>query len=95
MASYNDRHNNLDNRTNWKPRSFKGADGKYYSWSNILPPGVENWVAGWINVLDNFDSLGEANYENLGRKFSFILSASLADDAGLSVIEPHRSNLEW
>ena len=73
---------------NWKPRSVKGPDGNYYSWSGLLPPGVENWLAGWITALDNFDSLGEQNMENLHKKFMTIFGSSLLDDAGLSVIEP-------
>ena len=81
------------NNSNWKPRSVRikmpgEGNDKYIPWSGILPPGVENWLATWINTLDNFDSLGEQNMENLSRKLSFIFSASLADDAGLSVIEP-------
>ena len=76
------------NNSNWKPRSVKGLDGKYYSWSGILPPGLENWMAGWITALDNFDSLGEQNMENLHKKFAFVLGGAFMDDAGLSVIEP-------
>ena len=71
------------NNANWKPRSIKGLDGKYYSWKGVLPPGVENWLAGWVTALDNFDSLGEQNLENLHRKFMFIFGGALADDAGL------------
>ena len=78
---------------NWKPRSVRirlpgEGNDKYIPWSGILPPGVENWLAGYLTTLDNFDSLGEQAMENLHRKFAFIFSASLADDAGLSVIEP-------
>ena len=79
--------------SNWKPRSARvtnpvTGEDYYVPWSNILPPGVENWLAGWITAVDNFDSLGEQNFENLHKKFMFILSGALIDDAALSAIEP-------
>ena len=79
--------------SNWKKRSVRLPDlinggDVYVPWSGLLPPGVENWLAGWITALDNFDSLGEQNMENLHKKFMTIFGSSLLDDAGLSVIEP-------
>ena len=78
---------------NWKPRSVRVPDlingGEVLvPWSNILPPGVENWLAAWITAVDNFDSLGEEGTENLQKKLMTVFAGALADDAGLSVIEP-------
>ena len=64
------------------------GEDSYIPYEGLLPPGVENWVAGWVTALDNFDSLGEQNMENLYKKFMTVLSASLIDDGGLSAIEP-------
>ncbi len=73
---------------NWEPRSIKLPNGTYITWSNILPPGVENWLAGWLTAVDNFDSLGENGMENIHKKFMHIFGGALGNDAGLSVIEP-------
>ena len=71
---------------NWKPRSIKGLDGKYYSY-NFLGP-VADWVAATVNVIDNFDTLGAPGLEDFGPKLGFVLSASITDNTGLSTIRP-------
>ena len=71
---------------NWKPRSFKGLDGKYYSY-NFLGP-LADWVAATVNVFDNFDTLGASGIEEFGPKMAFVLSASITDNTGLSTIRP-------
>jgi len=71
---------------NWKPRSVKGLDGKYYSY-NFLGP-IADWVAATVNVIDNFDTLGAAGIEEFGPKMAFVLSASITDNTGLSTIRP-------
>ena len=71
---------------NWKPRSFKGLDGKYYSY-NFLGP-IADWVAATVNVFDNFDTLGASGIEEFGPKMAFVLSASITDNTGLSTVRP-------
>jgi hypothetical protein len=71
---------------NWKPRSFKGLDGKYYSYSFLGP--IADWVAATVNVFDNFDTLGASGIEEFGPKMAFVLSASITDNTGLSTIRP-------
>ena len=71
---------------NWKPRSIKGLDGKYYSY-NFLGP-IADWVAATVNVIDNFDTLGASGIEEFGPKMAFVLSASITDNTGLSTIRP-------
>jgi len=71
---------------NWKPRSVKGLDGKYYSY-NFLGP-IADWVAATVNVIDNFDTLGASGIEEFGPKMAFVLSASITDNTGLSTIRP-------
>jgi|TARA_Y100000015_G_scaffold42991_1_gene51731 hypothetical protein len=71
---------------NWKPRSFKGLDGKHYSY-NFLGP-IADWVAATVNVFDNFDTLGASGLEEFGPKMAFVLSASITDNTGLSTVRP-------
>ena len=53
----------------------------------VITTWCGNWLAGWVTGFDNFDSLGEQNLKPT-RKFMFIFGGALADDAGLSVVEP-------
>ena len=71
---------------NWKPRSFKGLDGKYRSYAWLGP--IADWVAATVNVMDNFDTLGASGIEDFGPKMAFVLSASITDNTGLSTIRP-------
>ena len=38
---------------NWKPRSFKGWDGKWYSYEGL--GAISDWIAITADVMDNFD----------------------------------------
>ena len=72
----------------FKPRSVIGPGGVRVEYSEILGPGLSNWVAAVANVADNFDMLGEHAVENGFEKLSFILAASLTDPAGISALRP-------
>ena len=72
--------------SNWKPRSIKGPDGKYYSYAQFGP--IADWLALAANIGDNFDSLVQAGMENLTQKMSFILSAAITNRTTLSTLKP-------
>ena len=72
--------------SNWKPRSIKGLDGKFYSYESLGP--VADVLALVANIGDNFDMLGEAATENLLKKLIFSVGASVTDRIGLSTIRP-------
>ena len=74
--------------SNWKRRTFKMNDGNVVEYEKILGPGLSNWIATYVNIHDNFDRLGEANFENLREKMLFILSASATDQMGVSALSP-------
>ena len=74
--------------SNFKPRTIVGPDGNRFEYSELLGPGLSNWVAAVANVADNFDMLGEAATENAFEKLSFVLGAALTDAAGLSALRP-------
>jgi hypothetical protein len=72
--------------SNWKRRSIKGLDGKWYSYEQLGP--IADWLALAANIADNFDSLGEAKIENLSNKLAFIMSAAITNRTTLSSIKP-------
>ena len=72
--------------SNWKPRSIKGADGKWYSYEAMGP--LADAMALVANISDNFDMLGEAAVERLFEKTAFIIGASITDRTALSTIKP-------
>ena len=75
-----------EKQTNWKARTIKGLDGKWYSYEALGP--LADWVAFVANVADNFDMLGEAATEKYFEKAAFVLGASVTDRTGLSTLRP-------
>jgi hypothetical protein len=73
-------------QTNWKKRSVKGLDGRYYSYEWLGP--LADWIAFTVNVVDNFDMLGEAMTEKFLEKSTFVLGAALTDRTALSTLRP-------
>jgi len=71
---------------NWKPRSIKGPDGKWYSYEQMGP--LADLIAMVANVGDNFDMIGETAVENLFNKISFVLASAVTDRTVLSGLEP-------
>ena len=72
--------------SNWKPRSIKGADGKWYSYAAMGP--LADAMALVANIADNFDMLGEAATERLFEKVAFVIGASITDRTALSTVKP-------
>ena len=72
--------------SNWKKRSIKGLDGKWYSYDSLGP--LADWMALVANVADNFDMLGEAATEEFFGKAMFVLGASVTDRTALSTLKP-------
>ena len=85
---------------NWKPRSFKGWDGKWYSYEGL--GAISDWIAITADVMDNFDvptlgafgpgtnvgTLDENSLEvNMG-KMAYILGANLTNKSFLAGLEP-------
>lgn len=75
-----------EQNSNWKPRSIKGLDGKFYSYESLGP--LADALALIANIGDNFDMLGEAATENLLKKVIFSIGASVTDRVGLSTLRP-------
>jgi len=75
-----------EKNSNWKKRTIKGLDGKWYSYDSLGP--VADWMAFVANIGDNFDMLGESWTEHFLNKAGFIFGASITDRTALSTIKP-------
>lgn len=72
--------------SNWQPRTYKGWDGKWYSYDGMGP--LSDWLALTANVMDNFDDLGTAQMEKLHYKMAFIMGASVTQKTWMGALEP-------
>ena len=72
--------------SNFKTRTVELLGGVRLEYEELLGPGLSNWVAFVANVADNFDMLGETAVEHLFEKSAFMLSAALAEPAGMSAL---------
>ena len=70
----------------WKPRTIKGLDGKWYSYDGI--PGISDWIAMTADVMDNFDVITQQDEGDLLNKMGFLLSANLTNKSMLAGVEP-------
>ena len=70
----------------WKPRTYKGWDGKWYSYDGLGP--ISDFLALTADVMDNFDSITESDLETNINKLGFLLSANLTNKSMLAGIEP-------
>jgi len=70
----------------WQKRSFKTLSGHWVSYDGL--GAFSELMALTANVMDNFDTLGEANLQKLMTGLGFVLSASVTDKTMLAGIEP-------
>ena len=70
----------------WKPKTYKGLDGKWYSYDNLGP--ITDWLSLTADIMDNFDTLDEPTLELLLNKAGFVLSANLTDKTFTAGLEP-------
>jgi len=71
---------------NWQKRSIRLPGGIWVSYDGI--PGVSDWLALTVNIMDNFDSLNSAEIAENLRAAGFVLSATIADKSMLAALEP-------
>jgi hypothetical protein len=74
------------NELDYKPRTYKGWDGKWYTYDGLGP--ISDWLALTADVMDNFDSVTENDLETMLNKMGFILSANLTNKSMLAGLEP-------
>ena len=83
----------------WKPRSYKGWDGKWYSYEGL--GAISDFIAITADLMDNFDTpfggpqlgtnqgtLDEGGLEVGMAKMAYILGANLTNKSFLAGLEP-------
>jgi hypothetical protein len=80
------------NQLGWQPRSFKGLDGKWYSYEGL--GAISDWIAVTADIMDNFDTpLSDGTLDTGGMdvamsKMMYVLAANLTNKTFLAGIEP-------
>ncbi len=78
----------------WKPRSYKGLDGKWRTYDGL--GAISDWIALTADIMDNgldfnLSKKGTLRPNDVGenlRAMGFVLGATLTDKTFLSGIEP-------
>ncbi len=70
----------------WKPRSYKGWDGKWYSYEFLGP--MADFISVTADIMDNSDTIDEPSWTSLMNKVGFILGANLTNKSFLAGLEP-------
>ena len=72
----------------YQPRTYKGTDGRWYSYENLGP--VADWIALTANIMDNVvdGTLDPNDGQMLMNKAGFILSSSIVNKSFLAGLEP-------
>lgn len=83
---YDKERNKVRQELGWKPRTYKGWDGKWYSYDGLGP--ISDFLALTADVMDNFDSITESDLETTINKLGFIISGNLTNKSMLAGIEP-------
>lgn len=83
---YDKERQNNRREMGWQPKSIKGLDGKYYSYAEIGP--LADWLATTVDVMDNFDLISTASYEDFSRKMGFILGGAFVNRSTLQGLQP-------
>jgi len=83
---YDKERNRVRQELGWKPRTYKGWDGKWYSYDGLGP--ISDFLALTADVMDNFDSITESDLETNINKLGFIISGNLTNKSMLAGIEP-------
>ena len=83
---YDKTRQRLRREAGWKPRSYKGWDGKWYSYENMGP--LSDWLALTADVMDNFDTLDAPTLELQLNKLGHLISANLTNKSFTAGLEP-------
>jgi len=70
----------------WKPRTYRGLDGKWHTFDNM--GALSDWLSLTADIMDNFDTLDEPSIEVLLNKMGHILAANLTNKSFTAGLEP-------
>ena len=78
--------NSVRREANWKPLTYMGNDGNWYSYENL--GAITDWLSVTADVMDNFGSLDEGDLETTFNRLGFLLSAHMTNKSFMSGLEP-------
>ncbi len=78
--------NSVRREADWKPRTYRGLDGNWYSYDNL--GAITDWLAVTADVMDNFGSLDGHDLETTFNRLGFLLSAHMTSKSFMSGLEP-------
>lgn len=78
--------NSVRREANYKPRTYMGWDGNWYSYDNL--GAITDWLAVTADVMDNFSSLDGHDLESTFNRLGFLLSAHMTSKSFMSGLEP-------
>ena len=70
----------------WKPRTFRGLDGKWRSFDNM--GALSDWLSLTVDIMDNYDTLDAPSVEVFLNKMGHILAANLTNKSFTAGLEP-------
>ena len=77
----------LEARKDWMPKSYRiPGTNKWMSYEFMGPVG--DWLATGVDLVENWDTLGEASFENLAARMSFVMAANLKDKNVFAMARP-------
>jgi hypothetical protein len=83
---YDKERQKVRTQLNWKPRTYRGTDGNWYTYDGLGP--ISDFLALTADVMDNFDTVSANDLETTINKLGFLLSANLTNKSMLAGIEP-------
>ena len=70
----------------WRPRTYKGLDGNWYSYENL--GAISDWLSATVDIMDNFETLDENDIATQLNKVGFLLGANLTNKSFIAGLEP-------
>ena len=70
----------------WKPRSYRGWDGNWYTYDGLGP--ISDFLSLTADVMDNFDSISGDDLEHTLKKLLYLVSSSLTSRSPMAGLEP-------
>jgi len=83
---YDKERQRVRQESGWKPRTYQGWDGNWYSYEGLGP--ISDLIALTADVMDNFDTIEEQDLSVWINKMGYLISANLTNKSMLAGIEP-------
>ena len=83
---YDKERQRVRQESGWKPRTYQGWDGNWYSYEGLGP--ISDLIALTADVMDNFDTIEEQDLSVWINKMGYLVSANLTNKSMLAGIEP-------